>query len=223
MTQDGWFTLAAMLGFTLGFPLHRLLCVLPRPLLPPLGWYDRHFPPFPSSMALACGLAAIALVLANRLPPGGVWLCGLGFCSLSLGLALLDRAMLLLPDQLTLGLLWLGLFWQASYRPVTLPDAVFGVLTGYLLLWLVAWGFWRWRGIEGLGGGDAKLLAALGAWVGVSRLPTLLLAACLLALIGFAWRTWRQGALSPLPVPFGPPLVLAGVWLLLPLLPSSGA
>ncbi|WP_370549846.1 A24 family peptidase [Edwardsiella tarda] len=220
MAQDGELALAALLGLALGFPLHRLLCALPPPLLPPLCWYDRHISPFPSPAVLSCGLAAIALILANLLPPGAPWLCGMGFCILSLGLALLDRAALLLPDRLTLALLWLGLLWQASYHPAALPDAVFGAAAGYLLLWLVAWGFWRWRGMEGLGGGDAKLVAALGAWVGASRLPTLLLAACLLALAGFAWRAWRQGSWASYPAPFGPPLVLAGLWQGLPLLSS---
>nr|WP_283318325.1 A24 family peptidase [Edwardsiella anguillarum]WHQ15286.1 A24 family peptidase [Edwardsiella anguillarum] len=190
--MDLWLTLAALCGLALGTPLQRAMLRVMRPLCFPLLWHDRHFSPFPCRAALSAALAAIALSLAWRLPPGVAWLCGMGFCTLSLALALIDRASLLLPDALTQPLLWLGLIWNALSQPAYLPQAVFGAVAGYLTLWLIAWGFWRWRGVQGLGGGDVKLLAALGAWCGWPDLPALLLLASLLTLVGIVLRRrWR--------------------------------
>ncbi|STP81340.1 Pectic enzymes secretion protein outO [Edwardsiella ictaluri] len=212
--------LAALCGLALGMPLQCAMLRIMRPLCSPLLWHDRHFSPFPCRAALCTALAAIALLLAWRLPPGAAWLCGLSFCTLSLALALIDRASLLLPDALTQPLLWLGLIWNALYQPTHLPQAVFGAATGYLALWLIAWGFWRWRGVQGLGGGDVKLLAALGAWCGGPDLPALLLMASLLTLGSIALlHCWRGVSLAE-PVPFGPALLVAGLWQVLPRLVS---
>ncbi|WP_392420484.1 prepilin peptidase [Edwardsiella piscicida] len=214
--MDLWLTLAALCGLALGAPLQRAMLQIMRPLCAPLLWHDRHFSPFPCRAALSAALAAISLSLAWGLPPGIVWLCGLGFCTLSLALALIDRASLLLPDALTQPLLWLGLIWNALYQPTYLPQAVFGAAAGYLALWLIAWGFWRWRGEQGLGGGDVKLLSALGAWCGWADLPALLLLASLLTLVGIALRhRWRGMSLAA-PAPFGPALLVAGLWQVLP-------
>lgn len=100
------------------------------------------------------------------------------FCATLLALAWIDAETLLLPDVLTQALLWVGLIGSAmSLTPTPLMHSLSGAVLGYGLLWLVSWGFERLAGKEGMGQGDLKLLAALGAWVGVwSLLPLLLLA-----------------------------------------------
>ena len=100
------------------------------------------------------------------------------FCATLLALAWIDAETLLLPDVLTQALLWVGLIGSAmSLTPTLLMHSLSGAVLGYGLLWLVSWGFERVAGKEGMGQGDLKLLAGLGAWVGVwSLLPLLLLA-----------------------------------------------
>jgi leader peptidase (prepilin peptidase)/N-methyltransferase len=100
------------------------------------------------------------------------------FCATLLALAWIDAETFLLPDVLTQALLWVGLIGSAmSLTPAPLMHSLSGAVLGYGLLWLVSWGFERLAGKEGMGQGDLKLLAALGAWVGVwSLLPLLLLA-----------------------------------------------
>ena len=125
----------------------------------------------------------------------------------------------LLPDNLTLPLLWAGLVASAVVGhggvlpfPATLPDAVMGAVTGYLVLWSVYQLFKLATGKEGMGYGDFKLLAALGAWLGWQLLlPVLLFAAASGAVIGSALLlAKRQG--REIPIPFGPYLAFAG-WL----------
>jgi len=124
----------------------------------------------------------------------------------------------LLPDNLTLPLLWAGLVASAVFGhgalpfPATLPDAVMGAATGYLVLWSVYQLFKLATGKEGMGYGDFKLLAALGAWLGWQLLlPVLLCAAALGAVIGSALLlAKRQG--REIPIPFGPYLAFSG-WL----------
>jgi len=100
------------------------------------------------------------------------------FCAALLALAWIDAETFLLPDVLTQALLWVGLVGSAmSLTPTPLMHSLSGAVLGYALLWLVSWGFERVAGKEGMGQGDLKLLAGLGAWVGVwSLLPLLLLA-----------------------------------------------
>jgi leader peptidase (prepilin peptidase)/N-methyltransferase len=121
----------------------------------------------------------------------------------------------LLPDPITLPLLWLGLILAgAGYGFIDATDAVIGAASGYGLLWTVYWGFRLATGKEGMGYGDFKLLAAIGAWLGWQVLPGVLLLA---AASGLAWALalsliGRRGAGQP--IAFGPFLALGG-WIAL--------
>ncbi|MCX8957747.1 prepilin peptidase [Erwinia psidii] len=138
------------------------------------------------------------------------------FCGwLLILLAVIDIEYMLLPDRLTLLLLWLGLLANLNGSVVLLNDAVIGALLGYLSLWAIHWIFKIVTGKEGLGYGDFKLLAALGAWCGWRSLPLLVLYAALMAsavhlLLHFMGRRSLNEAL-----PFGPWLALSGWWLLM--------
>lgn len=126
------------------------------------------------------------------------------FAAILLAAAFIDWETLLLPDVLTLGLLWLGLSVSALGATVPPVDAIAGAVGGYLLLWSVATGYRLLRGQEGMGQGDFKLLAALGAWLGWSGvLPVVVLASLSAAVVGMALK--RRGALREgRLVPFGP-------------------
>ncbi|WP_338720135.1 A24 family peptidase [Herbaspirillum sp. DW155] len=151
------------------------------------------------------------------------WRFGLGTHALALmtcaafliALAVIDAETMLLPDDLTLPLLWLGLLVNLAHGGVPLQDAVLGAMAGYGALWLVFWIFKLATGKEGLGYGDFKLMAALGAWLGWQALPlVLLLASALGAVLGAALmglgRHQRGQA-----IPFGPCLAAAGMLTLL--------
>ncbi|WP_423783655.1 prepilin peptidase [Gibbsiella quercinecans] len=124
-------------------------------------------------------LASMLLfLLAGWLIPVGWQLAGtLLLLPWLLALATIDARTWLLPDVLTLPLLWLGLGFNLCDTFVPLAQAVAGAMVGYLLLWCLRWGFKLLRGVDGLGYGDLKLLAALGAWLGWQALPHLLLIA----------------------------------------------
>lgn len=128
-----------------------------------------------------------------------------------LALALIDWDTLLLPDDLTLPLLWAGLCAAALGWTIPPTDAIAGAAWGWGSLWLVATVFRRITGREGMGGGDLKLLAALGAWLGpLMLLPLVMMASLSGALVG--WWMARGGRLREGRfVPFGPFLVLAGL------------
>ena len=123
----------------------------------------------------------------------------------------------ILPDSITLPLLWLGLLlsiaWHPGLRlpiPVDPASALIGAAAGYLLLWLVYWGFKLITGKEGMGYGDFKLFAALGAWMGWQMLPLILLLSALTgAVIGVALIVLR-GRDAAGRMPFGPYLAMAG-------------
>lgn len=129
-------------------------------------------------------------------------------CAILLILALIDARCRLLPDALTLPLLWAGLLLSWAGVGVRLEDAVAAAAAGYLLLRGLDVGFEVWRGQAGLGGGDMKLTAALGAWLGWAPLPGVLLAACLAGIVfavaGRGRQAWRA------PLAFGPFLAMAG-------------
>lgn len=126
-------------------------------------------------------------------------------------LSSIDLDHMLLPDQLTLPLLWLGLLGAISVLPVSPIDAIIGAVAGYLFLWSLFWVFKLLTGKEGLGYGDFKLLAALGAWLGWQMLPLIILLSSLSgAIIGVGLmviKRQQQGAA----IPFGPFLALGGV------------
>ena len=145
------------------------------------------------------GLTPVALVWA-------------GFSATLLALTLIDWDTTLLPDDLTLPLLWAGLIAAAlRWTDVPLQSAVWGAVVGYLSLWLIYWGFKLLTGKEGMGYGDFKLLAALGAWFGWTALvPMILMASVVGALVGIAMKlggTLREGRY----VPFGPFLAGSGL------------
>lgn len=120
-----------------------------------------------------------------------------------------------LPDQLTLSLLWVGLLANVPATFVPLSQAVIGAASGYIVFWLIYWVFKYLTGKDGLGYGDFKLLAALGAWVGWLYLPILLvIAAGLTLLVVLVWWWFNRGQLRGRIVPFGPGLAVAG-WLVL--------
>jgi leader peptidase (prepilin peptidase)/N-methyltransferase len=145
----------------------------------------------------------------------GVTATGIVWCAFSatlLTLALIDWDTTLLPDDLTLPLLWLGLVSASmQWTPVGLNSALWGAVAGYLSLWSVYWAFKLVTGKEGMGYGDFKLFAVLGAWFGWQTLiPMILLASIIGALVGIAMKFsigLREGGY----VPFGPFLAGAGL------------
>lgn len=129
-------------------------------------------------------------------------------------LAMIDAGHGLLPDRITLPLLWCGLLLNSSAMFASLNDAVLGAIAGYLSLWLVYWVFKMLTGKEGMGYGDFKLLAALGAWVGwQALLPIVLLSALLGVLVGTVILGVNKKGRSTA-IPFGPYLAISG-WIVL--------
>lgn len=156
-------------------------------------------------------LLVVTTIVIVQLPLR-LWLPALLLSWALLALAWVDIRMLLLPDLLTLPLLWVGLLASSigALPGLTPEQAVYGAAAGYSTLWLLSGGYRLLRGKEGLGLGDAKLLAALGAWTGPERLPWIVLLATLItaAALLVAWLLFRY----PLnvPIPFGPALAFAG-------------
>ena len=143
------------------------------------------------------------------LPEAWLW-CG--FVAVLIALAGIDWDTTLLPDTLTLPLLWAGLIAATlGWSRVPLPQAVWGAVAGYLSLWSVYWAFKLLTGKEGMGFGDFKLLAALGAWLGVQMvLPVVLGASVIGAVVGIGMKlsgALREGRY----IPFGPFLAGAGL------------
>ncbi|MDN3520727.1 prepilin peptidase [Halomonas ramblicola] len=189
--------------------------------LPLVGWFKRRgrcascqariSPQYPL-VELAGG--AIALAVVALYGPGWQALFVLGACLALLAMAVIDFRTQLLPDALTLPLLWAGLLYQLLFQPLMLPSAVIGAMAGYLVLWGFYWLFKLVTGKEGMGYGDFKLLAALGAWVGWQYLPLLLiLSAGVGAIIGIVVQL-AMPRLRGAPMPFGPYLAMAG-WIAL--------
>jgi len=129
----------------------------------------------------------------------------------------IDLETFYLPDCFTYSVLWLGLFGSAvDILPLMPADAVFGACIGYGLPWTVNFLYWLWRRRDGFGGGDFKLLAALGAWLGAASIIPILAIASVLALLGMgALILMRKEKLNlDRMLPFGPFLILAGVLVL---------
>lgn len=162
----------------------------------------------------AVELATGALFLFCAWQWGTTWtaLAWCGFSAALLALALIDWDTTLLPDDITLPLLWAGLIAAAlGWTAVSLPHAVWGAVAGYLSLWLVYQGFKLLTGKEGMGYGDFKLFAALGAWFGWQALvPIILMASVIGAVIGIALK-FSSGLREGGYVPFGPFLAGAGL------------
>lgn len=163
---------------------------------------------YPFVEFLSAALTALSIAVFGITALG--WSYAL-FIYLLLILTCIDKDHLLLPDQLTLPLVWLGLLASLFITPITPQSAIIGAVSGYLALWSVFWLFKLMTGKDGMGYGDFKLLAALGAWLGWQMLPLIILLSSLLgATYGvfiLVLRRHQQGQ----PLPFGPFLALAGV------------
>jgi len=129
-------------------------------------------------------------------------------------LTMIDAKKQLLPDNITLPLLWLGLIANSFNLFTDLQSAVYGAVFGYMILWIVYQVFKLLTGKEGMGFGDFKLLAALGAWTGIEMLPLIILISSLVgAVIGISLIVFKRHERS-VPIPFGPYLAIAG-WIVL--------
>lgn len=136
---------------------------------------------------------------------------GLIFTWSLITLALIDFDCFILPDAITLPLVWLGIFFS-FWAQVGLVSSVVGAMAGYLTLWVVFWAFKLITGKEGMGYGDFKLLAAIGAFLGWQMLPLTILGSSFVgAIIGLAL-LFKRG--ESIPIPFGPYLAIAG-WIAL--------
>lgn len=193
-----------------------------------VAWFDNI--PLLSYLALrgkcrACGAAISLRYPAVELATGALFFfCGwhwganttalawCGFAAALLALGMIDWDTTLLPDNITLPLLWAGLIAAAlGLTRIALADAVWGAAAGYVSLWLVYWGFKLATGKEGMGFGDFKLFSALGAWFGWQALvPIILMASVIGAVIGIALK-FSSGLREGGYIPFGPFLAGAGL------------
>ena len=157
------------------------------------------------------GAAALAVAAAWKFGAGYQALAIAGLLWVLLALSAIDIDTQLLPDNLTLPLLWAGLIVNSFGLFVPLGDALWGAVAGYLVLWVVYWAFKLLTGKEGMGYGDFKLLAALGAWLGWQMLPVIILLSSVVgAVVGIVLIVAR-GRDRNIPIPFGPYLAGAGV------------
>lgn len=158
--------------------------------------------------------ALFFLAVAQHFGPTLQSLFAIGLTAILIALAVIDYDHQLLPDDLTFLLLWGGLF-ASLFNVFTDPvSSIIGALAGYLSLWLVYHGFRLLTGKEGMGYGDFKLLAALGAWLGWQMLPLIILLSSLVgAVIGLIMISLKRHKSSQ-PMPFGPFIALAG-WIAL--------
>ena len=157
-------------------------------------------------------------LLTGLLAVASVWQFGLGWqgfgaivlsCFL-VALSGIDLRTQLLPDQLTLPLMWLGLVASLDSLYMPAKPALLGAIVGYASLWSVWWLFKQLTGKEGMGHGDFKLLAAIGAWTGLKGiLPTILVSSLVGAIVGSIWLA-AKGRDRATPIPFGPYLAVAG-------------
>ena len=155
----------------------------------------------------------LSAVVVWKFGPSWAALAGLALTWTLIALSGIDFRTQLLPDQLTFPLMWLGLLLSLLPMFVTAPASILAAAIGYLSLWSVYWVFKLLTGKEGMGHGDFKLLAALGAWMGpVSLLPIILLSSLIGALVGGTLIALRKHE-REIPMPFGPFIAAAGwVW-----------
>jgi len=153
---------------------------------------------------------------------GLIWHFGSGLAGLFsaifayflIALALIDVDTQLLPDDLTLPLLWIGLLVNTQGIFCSLESAVLGAALGYMALWMVYWIFKLITGKEGMGYGDFKLLAALGAWCGWAALPAIILISSVIgAIVGLGLMAIKRRG-REVPIPFGPYLAIGGLLML---------
>lgn len=163
---------------------------------------------YPLIEAITGGLFLFAAI---EFGPG--WAAGgaMLFCAVLVALTFIDADTQLLPDDLTLPLLWAGLLANLFGLYTDLTSAVIGAMAGYLSLWSVYWLFRLVTGKEGMGFGDFKLLAAIGAWLGWQMLPlVILLSSVVGAVVGIALIVAARHGRN-VPIPFGPYLAAAGM------------
>jgi len=154
--------------------------------------------------------ALLSILVVWRLGPGWEAAAALLLTWGLIALAFIDGETQLLPDSITLPLLWLGLLFSLEGAFTTPPEAILGAASGYLFLWSLYWLFKLATGREGMGYGDFKLFALFGAWLGWQALPLILFLASIVgALIGVAVLAY-QGKDRHTPLPFGPYLAAAG-------------
>lgn len=154
--------------------------------------------------------AVLSLVIAQHFAVSAqtFWLLILTWCLIAL--TMIDFDHMLLPDQITLPLLWLGLLLNINETFIPLQDAVIGAAAGYMSLFSVFWLFKLLTGKEGMGFGDFKLLAVFGAWAGWQLLPLLILMASVVgAIIGIALMVFNNHKREQA-IPFGPYIAIAG-------------
>jgi leader peptidase (prepilin peptidase) / N-methyltransferase len=167
---------------------------------------------YPLVEALTGGLFAWVFAQHGATVSSLAWF---GFVAALIALAFIDWDTTLLPDDITLPLVWAGLIAaQLGWTGVRLPDALWGAVGGYLSLWAVYWAFKLATGKEGMGYGDFKLFAALGAWFGWPALiPMILMASLIGAAIGIGMK-FTSGLREGGYIPFGPFLAFAGLFAL---------
>ncbi len=166
----------------------------------------------PLRYPLVEGLSAVLSVLAVwHFGPGWAAVAALGLIWTLIALSFIDLDTQLLPDGITLPLLWLGLLFNLWGVFANLQSAVIGAMAGYLSLWAVYWLFKLATGKEGMGYGDFKLLAALGAWLGWQMLPVIVLLSSMIgAIVGIVLILLAKHGRN-VPIPFGPYLAGAGI------------
>ena len=157
---------------------------------------------------LVTGLLTLALFWC--FPPTAALLGAMLFTWTLIALTMIDIDHQLLPDNLTLPLLWLGLLFNLGGTYTGLADAVIGAMAGYLILWSIYWLFRLVTGKEGMGYGDFKLLAALGAWMGWEALHMIVLMSSLVGAVCGIALMFLQRRGREVPIPFGPYLAAAG-------------
>ncbi len=160
---------------------------------------------------LEIGTALLSVFVAWKVGFGWQTLAALFLTWSLITLALIDAKTMLLPDNMTLPLMWIGIAVNYHYLFVDLQSSVLGAIIGYLSLWSLYHVFRLITGKEGMGYGDFKILAAIGAWGGWQILPfTIFVASLLGAVLGILWMIIQRKKDSQ-PIPFGPWLALAGL------------
>lgn len=161
--------------------------------------------------AIEAVTAVISAALIWHFGSGWAGIATLGFAYALIAMTCIDYDTQLLPDDLTLPLLWAGLLLNINATFVPLQEAVIGAAAGYLVLWAVYWLFKLATGKEGMGYGDFKLLAALGAWMGWKALPSIILLSSVVGAIVGILLIAVAGRARDKTIPFGPYLAAAGM------------
>jgi len=206
--------IAAVFALALCVPLSRVAYRLPRALDPGMPAEASTLHRFYRGVFWLAG-PLLALCCVWRFGATPAAMAAVVYVVVLLALAWIDAETGFLPDLLTLPLLWLGLLVNLGGTFSPLADSVVGAAGGYMALWLICGAFLVLTGRQGMGNGDFKLLAALGAWLGWMALPWMLLAASLLALAIVLARRLAGRMQAGEPFSFGPYLALVGIVALL--------